>query len=85
MAVQKVTLGPTDDQRVAIMSGLQPGDSVVVDGTDRLRDGAKVTVASAAGTLQGVRHTLAAAGSSTPRTSRLKPSPLFYSSRCGPQ
>jgi len=66
VAVQKVTLGPTDGQHVAIMSGLQPGDSVVVDGTDRLRDGAKVTVASAGGTLQGVHHTLAAAGSSTP-------------------
>jgi multidrug efflux system membrane fusion protein len=66
VAVQKVTIGPTDGQRVAIMSGLQPGDSVVVDGTDRLRDGAKVTVASADGSLPGVRHTLAAAGSSTP-------------------
>jgi len=66
VAVQKVTLGPTDGQRVAIISGLQPGDSVVVDGTDRLRDGAKVTVASAGGTLQGVHHTLAVAGSSTP-------------------
>ena len=66
VAVQKVTLGPTDGQRVAIMSGLQLGDSVVVDGTDRLRDGAKVAVASAGGTLQGVHRTLAAAGSSTP-------------------
>jgi multidrug efflux system membrane fusion protein len=66
VAVQKVTIGPTDGQRVAIMSGLQPGDSVVVDGTDRLRDGAKVTVASVDGSLPGVRHTLAAAGSSTP-------------------
>jgi membrane fusion protein, multidrug efflux system len=73
VAVQKVTLGPTDGQRVAIMSGLQPGDSVVVDGTDRLRDGAKVTVASAGGTLQGVRHTLAAAGSSTPPHIKTEP------------
>src|SRR5215472_17074927 len=74
VAVQKVTLGPTDGQRVAIMSGLQPGDSVVVDGTDRLRDGAKVTVASVDGTLQGVRHTLAAAGSST--SPRIKTEPI---------
>jgi membrane fusion protein, multidrug efflux system len=73
VAVQKVTLGPTDGQRVAIMSGLQPGDSVVVDGTDRLRDGAKVTVASAGGTLHGVRHTLAAAGSSTPPHIKTEP------------
>ena len=44
VAVQKVKLGPSDGQRVAILSGLQPGESVVIDGTDRLRDGAKVTV-----------------------------------------
>ena len=43
VAVQKVKLGPTDGQRIAILSGLQPGESIVVDGTDRLRDGAKVT------------------------------------------
>jgi membrane fusion protein, multidrug efflux system len=65
VAVQKVTLGPTDGQRVAIMSGLPPGESVVVDGTDRLRDGAKVAVASAGGRHQGAQ-TQAAAGSSTP-------------------
>jgi len=73
VAVQKVTLGPTDGQRVAIMSGLQPGDNVVVDGTDRLRDGAKVAVESAGGSLQGVRHTLAAAGSSTPPHIKTEP------------
>ncbi|TMJ58282.1 MAG: efflux RND transporter periplasmic adaptor subunit, partial [Alphaproteobacteria bacterium] len=43
--VAKVKLGPSDGQRIAILSGLQPGESVVVDGTDRLRDGAKVTLA----------------------------------------
>ncbi len=43
--VQKVKLGPSDGQRIAILSGLQPGDSVVIDGADRLRDGAKITVA----------------------------------------
>ena len=45
--VQKVKLGPSDGQRIAILSGLQPGDSVVIDGADRLRDGAKITVAPA--------------------------------------
>jgi membrane fusion protein, multidrug efflux system len=43
-AVQKVKLGPSNNQRVAILTGLQPGESVVIDGTDRLREGAKVTV-----------------------------------------
>jgi multidrug efflux system membrane fusion protein len=44
-AVQKVKLGPTDGQRIAILSGLDPGENVVIDGADRLRDGAKVTIA----------------------------------------
>src|SRR6516164_1732787 len=47
VAVQIVKVGPTDGQRIAIASGLQPGESVVIDGADRLRDGAKVTVALA--------------------------------------
>jgi multidrug efflux system membrane fusion protein len=47
VAVQKVKLGPGDGQRIAVLSGLQPGENVVVDGADRLRDGAKVTLASA--------------------------------------
>jgi multidrug efflux system membrane fusion protein len=33
-------------RRIAILSGLQFGEDVVIDGTDRLRDGAKVSVAS---------------------------------------
>lgn len=45
VAVQKVKLGPTDGQRIAILSGLEPGESIVTDGADRLRDGAKVTIA----------------------------------------
>lgn len=46
VAVQKVKLGPTDGQRIAILSGLEPSESIVTDGADRLRDGAKVTIAS---------------------------------------
>src|ERR1700751_3365460 len=34
VAVQKVKLGPTDGQRVAILSGLEPGESIVTDGAD---------------------------------------------------
>jgi membrane fusion protein, multidrug efflux system len=49
VTVQKVKLGPSDGQRVAVLSGLEPGDSVVDDGADRLKDGAKVTLASSAG------------------------------------
>jgi multidrug efflux system membrane fusion protein len=45
VAVQKVKVGPSDGQQIAILSGLEPGESVVIDGADRLRDGAKVTIA----------------------------------------
>jgi multidrug efflux system membrane fusion protein len=45
VAVQTVKLGPGDGQHVAILSGLQVGDQVVDDGADRLKDGAKITVA----------------------------------------
>ena len=45
VAVQKVKLGPGDGQRVAILSGLQTGDQVVDDGADRLKDGAKISIA----------------------------------------
>ncbi|HMD66868.1 MAG TPA: MdtA/MuxA family multidrug efflux RND transporter periplasmic adaptor subunit [Stellaceae bacterium] len=46
-AVQQVKLGPGDGQHIAVLDGLQPGEKVVVDGSDRLRDGAKVTLAPA--------------------------------------
>src|SRR5262245_25834269 len=40
--IRVVELGVTDGDRVQITSGLQVGDQVVIDGTDRLRDGAKI-------------------------------------------
>lgn len=42
VAVQKVTLGPASGERVAVTDGLQVGDHVVIDGADKLRNGAKV-------------------------------------------
>ncbi|MGH7047598.1 MAG: MdtA/MuxA family multidrug efflux RND transporter periplasmic adaptor subunit [Stellaceae bacterium] len=49
VAVQTVKLGPTDGQHVVVLAGLQPGQMVVDDGADRLKDGAKVTLAPTAG------------------------------------
>ncbi|ACK49151.1 efflux transporter, RND family, MFP subunit [Methylocella silvestris BL2] len=46
VVMRKVTLGPQEGGRVAITAGLAPGDRVVVDGTDRLRDGAEVSIAA---------------------------------------
>jgi membrane fusion protein, multidrug efflux system len=45
--LRPVRLGPVDGQRQAIAEGLAPGDLVVSDGMDRLRDGAPVEVAAA--------------------------------------
>jgi multidrug efflux system membrane fusion protein len=49
VAVKPVTLGPASGERVAIQAGLAPGDRVVVDGADKLRNGARVVVRSADG------------------------------------
>src|SRR5271169_499560 len=49
VAVQQVKLGPTDGQRVVILAGLEPGQSVVDDGADRLKDGAKIMLAAGQG------------------------------------
>jgi multidrug efflux system membrane fusion protein len=47
VSVHKVTLGPSDGINTAILSGLAVGDTVVIDGTDRLTDGAKIGIAAA--------------------------------------
>jgi multidrug efflux system membrane fusion protein len=47
VAAQPVSLGPSDNQRVSVKTGLEPGQAVVTDGADRLKDGAKVRLAGA--------------------------------------
>jgi multidrug efflux system membrane fusion protein len=47
-SVHKVTLGPSDGKNTVITNGLNVGDTVVTDGTDRLSDGAKVKATTAA-------------------------------------
>jgi len=49
VAVRPVTVGPTQGDDIAIDSGLVPGDLVVVDGADKLRDGSKVDLQPADG------------------------------------
>jgi len=44
VAVHPVTLGAQDGDFLAVTAGLSPGDRVVTDGADRLRDGAKVSI-----------------------------------------
>jgi membrane fusion protein, multidrug efflux system len=47
VAAQPVSLGPSNNQQVAVTKGVQPGQLVVIDGADRLKDGAKVKIAEA--------------------------------------
>ena len=42
VTVRTVKLGPIEGENAVVESGLAPGDVVVVDGTDRLREGAKI-------------------------------------------
>jgi multidrug efflux system membrane fusion protein len=45
VTVRPVKLGPTQGEVVAVESGLKPGETVVTDGADRLREGARVEIA----------------------------------------
>ncbi|MFC0575471.1 MdtA/MuxA family multidrug efflux RND transporter periplasmic adaptor subunit [Paraburkholderia solisilvae] len=44
VTVRTVKVGPVDGERTSIVSGLQVGERVVTDGSDRLKDGAKITI-----------------------------------------
>ncbi|WP_322027199.1 MdtA/MuxA family multidrug efflux RND transporter periplasmic adaptor subunit [Burkholderia sp. BCC1977] len=44
VTVRKVTIGPVDGERTSIVSGVAFGERVVTDGSDRLREGAKITI-----------------------------------------
>ena len=48
VSVRAVQLGVTDGDRVEVLSGISPGDRVVIDGADKLRDGAKIVLRSEA-------------------------------------
>ena len=47
VSVRKVTIGVADAQSTAVLTGLSVGEKVVIDGVDRLREGAKVSVRNA--------------------------------------
>ncbi|HZE55764.1 MAG TPA: efflux RND transporter periplasmic adaptor subunit [Bradyrhizobium sp.] len=48
VSVRAIRLGATEGDRVEVLSGLTPGDRIVIDGADKLRDGAKINVRSEA-------------------------------------
>jgi multidrug efflux system membrane fusion protein len=52
VAARPVTVGPTQGDDTAVESGVAPGDLVVVDGADKLKDGAKVEMQPEGGSRQ---------------------------------
>jgi multidrug efflux system membrane fusion protein len=48
VTVRAVKVGPSDGPVTAIEAGVQPGERVVTDGVDRLREGAKIELAQRA-------------------------------------
>jgi multidrug efflux system membrane fusion protein len=54
VTVRQIKAGPVDGERTSVLSGVAVGDTVVTDGTDRLREGAKITTpAQGAGAASG--------------------------------
>jgi multidrug efflux system membrane fusion protein len=44
VSLRKVALGPANGDLVSVTSGVKPGERVVIDGLDKLRDGSLVAV-----------------------------------------
>ena len=63
VTVQAIKLGPGEGEKVSVRSGLSVGDRVVVDGADKLKDGAKISLREAS---SGAAATPAAAPGSAP-------------------
>ncbi|MFG1462404.1 MdtA/MuxA family multidrug efflux RND transporter periplasmic adaptor subunit [Xanthobacter sp. DSM 24535] len=49
VSVRKIVLGPSDSGSIVVTEGLAPGDKVVVDGADKLREGTKISEPDAKG------------------------------------
>ncbi len=44
VSLRTIELGPQDGERVAVLSGLTPGEKIVIDGADKLRNGASIVL-----------------------------------------
>ncbi len=64
--LREVSLGVSADDRVAVTSGLAPGELVVLEGLDRLRDGRAVSLTDADGKVVSANTTDGAAGGRAP-------------------
>ncbi|KAB0636059.1 MdtA/MuxA family multidrug efflux RND transporter periplasmic adaptor subunit, partial [Burkholderia latens] len=65
VTVRKVKVGPVDGERTSILSGVALGERVVTDGSDRLREGSKISIpADKPNGASGARGAGAASGAS---------------------
>jgi multidrug efflux system membrane fusion protein len=74
VTVRKIAVGPVDGERTSVKSGLEVGERVVTDGSDRLKENAKITIpaehphgasgASGAAAASGASHAWGASGAS---------------------
>ncbi|MEA3133954.1 MAG: rane fusion protein multidrug efflux system [Gammaproteobacteria bacterium] len=71
VSVRKITVGPSDGKHTAILAGISVGDTVVTDGTDRLSDGGKISVAGA----RSIAGAAPAASKSAPGAKKTSGSP----------
>jgi multidrug efflux system membrane fusion protein len=55
VTIRPVKLGHAEGDRVAVQSGLEPGEVVVTDGTDKLREGSDVEIVSKDGDAVGAQ------------------------------
>ncbi|WP_020160964.1 MdtA/MuxA family multidrug efflux RND transporter periplasmic adaptor subunit [Methylobacter marinus] len=46
VSVRPLKLGPAEGEKIAVLEGLEPGEQVVTDGADKLREGAKVDIST---------------------------------------
>ncbi|HEY4167146.1 MAG TPA: MdtA/MuxA family multidrug efflux RND transporter periplasmic adaptor subunit [Reyranella sp.] len=72
VTIRVIETGATDGEKIAITKGLEVGDQVVIDGVDRLRDGAKIRRPGQAPGGPG-RPVAAAPDGSTPPADGVKP------------
>jgi len=89
VSMRQVVAGPTAGDLVAITKGLVSGQTVVVDGADQLRDGAKIMLPQAPGAggpagAPGAHQRRGAAGGSGDSSSGGHPSKRGASSGSGP-
>ena len=66
VTVRAIKIGPADSGRTSVATGLTAGERVVIDGADRLREGAKVVVRTCRCRLPRRRDAAAAASGSAP-------------------